>query len=137
MNYWLVKSEPEAYSWSRLVKDGQTDWTGVRSYAARNNLRAMAVGDRVLYYHSVTGKEVVGIAEVSRAAFPDPTVTKEDGDDWSAVTLRAVEALARPVGLAVIKADAAFEKFMLIKQSRLSVVPVAAKEFRRILVLAK
>ncbi len=137
MKHWLVKQEPDSYPWSQLVADGATDWTGVRNYGARNNLRAMAVGDRVLYYHSVTGKEVVGVAEVARAAFPDPTVTKEDGDDWSAVTLRPVEALAKPVALAAMRADPVFEGFALLKQSRLSVVPVSAREFRRVLALGK
>lgn len=137
MKYWLVKSEPESYAWSQLVADSKTDWTGVRNYTARNNLRAMAVGDRVLYYHSVTDKAVVGIAEVTQEAFPDATATPEDRADWSAVTLRAVEPLAKPVGLATLRADPAFEDFALLRQGRLSVVPVTAREYRRILALAK
>ena len=134
--YWLVKQEPETYPWSRFVADGQTDWTGVRSYPARLNLRAMQVGDTVLYYHSVTDKEIVGVAEVSRPAFPDPTATGEVVD-WSAVTLRAVRTLDRPVSLATLRADPAFANFALIKQGRLSVLPVSEAEFRRILELSE
>src|SRR5689334_13789000 len=102
MNYWLVKSEPESYSWSQLVKDGKTAWTGVRNFQARNNLRAMKRGDSVFFYHSVTGKEVVGVTKVSKEAYPDPTAKE---GDWSCVDLIPDSPLAAPVSLEVIKAD--------------------------------
>ncbi|TVR47476.1 MAG: EVE domain-containing protein [Puniceicoccaceae bacterium] len=130
MNHWLVKQEPDAYSWDTFAKEGRTDWTGVRNYQARNYLRAMTSGDRVLFYHSVGPREVVGIAEVTREAFPDPTAAK---GDWSAVELSAREALPRPVSLDAIKADAALAELPLIRQSRLSVMPIPAKAYARIL----
>src|SRR5208282_4645027 len=102
MNYWLVKSEPEAYSWSDLLKDGKTAWTGVRNFAARNNLRAMKAGDHVFFYHSGEEKSVVGLARITREAYPDSTA---DEGDWSAVDLAPVKTLAKPVTLAAIKAD--------------------------------
>src|SRR5882672_3536379 len=101
MNYWLAKSEPESYSWAQLVKDGKTAWTGVRNFQARNTLRAMKKGDQVFFYHSGTGKEVVGIARVTKEAYPDPTATE---GDWSCVDLVPVTALTRPVSLVAIKA---------------------------------
>src|SRR6478672_2382238 len=100
--YWLVKSEPESYSWSDLVKEGKTAWTGIRNFQARNNLRAMKKGDLVFFYHSVTDKSVVGIAKVAKESYPDPTA--EEGD-WSAVDLKPVKALAKPVDLETIKKD--------------------------------
>lgn len=124
MNYWLVKQEPEAYSFDDLTKDGRTDWTGVRNYQARNNLRAMKTGDRVLFYHSVQEKSVVGVAEVSRAEFPDPTDEK-----WIAVEIKALEKLAKPVSLEQIKTEKSLENIPLIKHSRLSVMPLTKKEF--------
>lgn len=136
-HYWLVKQEPETYPWSQFVADGQTDWTGVRSYPARLHLRAMQVGDSVLYYHSVTSKEIVGLAEVVRTAFPDSTATEQEGKDWSAVSLRPVRTLAKPVSLATLRTDPAFVNLALIKQSRLSVLPVTEVEFRRILELSE
>lgn len=134
MKHWLVKQEPEAYSWSDLVRDGRTAWTGVRNFQARNHLRAMAVGDQVLFYHSVTDREVVGIARVVKAAYADPTA--EEGD-WSCVDIAPVEQLARPVGLAEIKESPALSGIALLRQSRLSVMPVTTAEFREILRLAK
>lgn len=133
MNHWLVKQEPEDYAWADFVKDGQTAWTGVRNFQARNNLRAMARGDRVLFYHSGAEKAVVGIATVRRAAYADPTA--EDGD-WSAVDLAPVKPLAAPVTLMAIKADAALRDMLLVRNSRLSVMPVTPEQFDRILVLA-
>ena len=130
--YWLVKSEPAKYSWDHLVKDGSTYWDGVRNPQARNNLRAMGEGDLVLYYHSQDGKEVVGIARVTRTAYPDPT---SDDERWVVVDLEPVRPLARPVTLAEIKSDPALGELPLIRQSRLSVMPIRAPECRRILKL--
>lgn len=125
----MVKQEPEAYSWDMFVSDGKTDWTGVRNFQARNNLRAMRIKDRVLYYHSVTGKEVVGIAEVTKEAFPDPT--SEDGA-WDCVELSPLKPLKKPVSLADIKGDPLLREIGLVRQSRLSVIPLGEKEFQRI-----
>jgi predicted RNA-binding protein with PUA-like domain len=130
MNYWLVKSEPEAYSWAQFVQDGRTAWTGVRNFQARNNLRAMKRGDRVLFYHSNEGKNVVGIAKVVKAAYPDPTAA--DGD-WFCVDLAPVAALAQSVGLDTIRNDRLLEEMVLVKNSRLSVQPVTGKQFNRVL----
>lgn len=130
---WLVKQEPEAYAWSALVADGRTAWTGVRNFQARNNLRAMKAGDLVLYYHSVTDKEVVGIARVAREAYPDPTATE---GDWSCVDLAPVKTLNQPVSLDQLKADPATKGMALIRQSRLSVTPLTDAECARILELA-
>jgi predicted RNA-binding protein with PUA-like domain len=129
MNHWLAKSEPETYSWDDLVREGRTAWTGVRNYAARNNLKAMSVGDEVLFYHSGESKSVVGIARVAKAAFPDPTA---DEPGWVAVELTPVKPLPRPVTLAQIKADASLKEIELVRQSRLSVSPVRPAEFARI-----
>ncbi|WP_400193720.1 EVE domain-containing protein [Hymenobacter sp. B81] len=134
MNYWLVKSEPEAYSWSDLERDGQTDWTGVRNYQARNCLAQMQPGDQVLLYHSVSDKEVVGVAEVVRAAYPDRTA--EPGSPWVAVDLRPALRLPRPVPLAAIKADARLHQIGLLRQSRLSVMALQPAEFDVLLELA-
>jgi predicted RNA-binding protein with PUA-like domain len=130
---WLVKQEPEDYSWSQFVTDGGTAWTGVRSFPARLHLRAMQTGDAVLYYHSGETREVVGLATVQRAAYPDPTATE---GDWSAVDLAPVRALPRPVSLATIKADPTLNQLALVRQSRLSVMPVSEGEFARLLALA-
>jgi len=130
MNYWMVKQEPEAYSWDAFVKDKQTAWTGVRNFQARNNLRAMRKGDLVLYYHSVTGKEVVGIAKVAREAYPDPTAKE---GDWSCVDLQPDRPFAKPVTLEAIKASAKLDGIPLVKQSRLSVLPLSAAHFRELL----
>ena len=130
MNYWLAKSEPEAYSWSQLVKDGKTAWTGVRNFQARNNLRAMKKGDAVCFYHSVTDKQVMGIARVAREFYPDATATE---GDWSCVDLEPLKALKQPVSLEVIKADAILAAMPLVKQSRLSVTPLTKTQFDQLL----
>ena len=127
--YWLVKSEPSKYSWDELVRDGSTYWDGVRNSQARNNLAAMKLGDQVLYYHSNEGKEVVGIAVVTKTAYPDPTT---DDERWVVVDLAAVKPLARPVTLKEIKADAALAKILLVTHSRLSVMPIPKPAFDRI-----
>lgn len=131
--YWLVKSEPESYSWADFVRDRRTQWTGVRNFAARNNLRAMQRNDRVLFYESVTTKAVLGVAEVARTAFPDETA--DDGGDWVAVELKMLDALPRPVTLDEIKAEPVLAKMALLKNSRLSVQPVTREEYDRVLKL--
>jgi len=128
--HWLAKSEPFKYSWDQFVKDGSTYWDGVRNAQARNNLAAMKKGDLVLYYHSNEGKEVVGVAKVTREAYPDPT---SDDERWVVVDLVPVKALKQPVTLADIKADAQLRDIPLVKQSRLSVQPIDKKSFDRIL----
>lgn len=130
--YWLVKSEPEAYAFSDLVRDRKTAWTGVRNYAARIHLNTMRPGDRVLVYESVTTKAVVGTAKVTRAAFPD-TTAEEEG--WVAVELEAAGPLQTPVTLAQIKAEPKLKDLLLLRQSRLSVVPLKREEFERIMKL--
>jgi predicted RNA-binding protein with PUA-like domain len=132
--YWMVKQEPTAYAWADFEKDGRAAWTGVRNFQARNNLRAMRKGDRVLYYHSVVGKEIVGIASVAREAYPDPTA---ESGDWSCVDLVPLKALPQPVPLAAIKASAKLKDIALLRQSRLSVMPVTAAEFAAIEALAR
>ena len=129
-HYWLVKQEPSAYSWSDFVADGKTSWTGVRNYTARNNLREMQKGDEVFYYHSVTDKAILGIAEVARTAYPDTTA--EEGD-WSAVDLAARQPLSRLVTLDEIKKNARLKEMALLRLSRLSVQPVTSAEFKEIL----
>ena len=131
MQHWLVKSEPETYAFSQLVADKHTDWTGVRNYQARNFLREMKIGDKVLYYHSGKEKAVVGTAAVSRAAFPDPTADPDD-NDWSAVELRPVKALASPVPLTAIRSDPRLSKMLLLSHSRLSVMSVTRDEYEHI-----
>jgi len=133
-SHWLVKSEPESYSWADFGRDRHTAWTGVRNFAARNHLRAMKVGDRVLFYESVGPKAVLGLARVSRAAFADPTA--EEGD-WVAVELKVDSALKQPVTLARIKADPALANMVLLRNSRLSVQPVQPVEWERIVALGK
>jgi predicted RNA-binding protein with PUA-like domain len=133
-NYWLVKQEPESYSWDTFVKEGGTNWTGVRNFQARNHLRSMKRGDLVLFYHSVSEKRVVGIAKVTREAFPDPTATE---GDWSCVTLAPVKPLAKPVTLEQIKSDKLLRNLPLVKQGRLSVMPVAPREFEKMLKLGE
>lgn len=127
--HWLVKQEPSAYSWSDFVADGRTSWTGVRNFTARNNLRAMGKGDAVLFYHSVVGKEIVGVAEVARTSYRDPTA--KDGD-WSAVDLVPRKAFAQPVTLEQIKENLRLQKTALLRLARLSVQPLTAAEFREI-----
>ena len=130
--YWLVKSEPTSYSWDDLVRDKRTAWTGVRNYAARLHLNAMQVGDEVLFYHSVESKSVVGLAKVSKTAFPDTTA---DEEGWVAVELAPVKPLANPVTLAQVKADALLKEIGLVRQGRLSGMPLKAAEFARIMKL--
>jgi len=128
-NSWLVKQEPEDYSWDDLVGDKKTAWTGVRNFQARNNLRNMKTGDAVLFYHSGKEKSVVGIAEVAKAAYADPTA---DDDSWIAVDIKPVKRLANPVSLADIRANAKLNDLLLVRQSRLSVMPVSTKDFDEI-----
>jgi predicted RNA-binding protein with PUA-like domain len=134
MNYWLAKSEPESYSWSQFVKDGHAAWTGVRNFQARNNLRAMKRGDIVCFYHSVTDKQIVGLARVVKEAYPDPTA--EEGD-WSCVDLEPVKPLKIPVTLEAVKTDRILKETLLVKQSRISVTPLTQAQFKRVLVLAE
>ena len=128
--HWLVKSEPSAYSWADLVRDKKTAWTGVRNFQARNNLRAMKKDDLVLFYQSVTDPSVMGISKVVKEAYADATATE---GDWSCVDLAAVKALPAPVTLKEIKEDPSLAEISLIKQSRLSVMPVKPEEYARIL----
>jgi len=128
--YWLMKSEPESYSWTDLVRDGSTEWTGVRNHAAAANLRAMQVGHQALFYHSVSDKAVVGVMEISRAWRPDG----EDGK-WASVEVVPVKPLSQPVTLAAIKAEPRLAKMELIRQSRLSVAPVRAEEWALIVAM--
>ena len=132
MNYFLVKSEPFKYSWQQLLEDKQTFWDGVRNYQARNNLQAMRNGDLVLFYHSNEGKEVVGIAKVVKEAYQDPTTTDER---WVVVDLAPVETLAKPVTLETIKADEQLQEIALVRQGRLSVMPLKREHFDRIVAL--
>ena len=129
MQHWLVKQEPGAYSWAQFVKDKGTAWTGVRNFQARNNLRAMKKGDLVLFYHSVVGKEVVGIAKVAKAASPDPTA---DEGDWVCVGLVPFRGLKNPVALDAIKMVPALKNIALLKNSRLSVMPLTQEEYATI-----
>ncbi|MGH9907020.1 MAG: EVE domain-containing protein [Pyrinomonadaceae bacterium] len=125
-SYWMVKQEPETYSWADFVSDGKTDWSGVRNYQARNNLRQMKTGDRVLFYHSGKDKAVVGIAEVVKTAYPDPTA---NDPQWVAVDLKPVKAFANPVPLPAIRYDKRLSGLPLIRQSQLSVMPLTKDEF--------
>jgi len=130
MNYWLVKSEPFKYSWDQFVKDKKTFWDGVRNYAARNNLRAMAKGDHVLFYHSNEGLEIVGIAEVVKEAYQDPTT---DDTNWVVVELKPLKKLPNPVTLVSIKAEPSLADMQLVKLSRLSVAAITPDEFAQVL----
>ena len=132
MNYWLVKSEPFKYSWEQFVKDGKTFWDGVRNYAARNNLKAMKKGDQVFFYHSNEGLEIVGIAEVVKEAYQDPTT---EDPNWVVVDFKPMKALPKPVTLVELKADPFFADMDLIRLSRLSVGVVKATEYKKILKL--
>jgi len=132
MNYFLVKSEPFKYSWEQFNKDGQTFWDGVRNYQARNNLKAMKEGDLVLFYHSNEGKEVVGVAKVVREFYQDPTT---DDTKWVVVDLAPIETLKTPVTLETIKTDEFLQNIALVRQGRLSVMPLKAEEFDRIVEL--
>jgi predicted RNA-binding protein with PUA-like domain len=128
-NSWLVKQEPEDYSWDDLVRDKKTAWTGVRNFQARNSLRNMKTGDAVLFYHSGKDKSVVGIAEVAKAAYPDPTA---DDDSWIAVDIKPVQRLPKPVSLTEIRANGKLRNLLLVRQSRLSVMPVTKEDFDEI-----
>ncbi|HSH93274.1 MAG TPA: EVE domain-containing protein [Roseimicrobium sp.] len=132
--YWLVKTEPEAYSWDTFMKDKRTDWTGVRNYQARNHLKAMRTGDHVLFYASVTTKAVLGVAKVTKTAFPNATAEEEG---WVAVELQADGPLPRLVSLEQIKAEPALKDIALLRQSRLSVMPLAPAEFKKIVALGR
>lgn len=131
MAHWLMKSEPESYGWADLVRDGQTEWDGVRNNAARLHLRAMQPGDTAFFYHSVSDKAIFGIMEIASAPHPDPKAA-----DWVAVTVKPLEPLARPVTLAEIKAEPRLAGMILLKQSRLSVAPVTAAEWKIVLEMA-
>jgi predicted RNA-binding protein with PUA-like domain len=132
-SFWLVKQEPSSYSWSDFVGEGQTSWTGVRNYSARNNLRKMRKGDEVLFYHSGDDKAVVGIAKVTQTAHRDSTAKE---GDWSTVDLAPVKPLRRPVTLREIKSHQPLKGIALVRQSRLSVMPLAESEFREIVKMA-
>ncbi|MDW2127665.1 MAG: EVE domain-containing protein [Pyrinomonadaceae bacterium] len=132
MNYWLVKQEPTSYSFDTFRSEKKTDWTGVRNYQARNNLRAMSKGDKVLYYHSGDERAVVGLAKVTKTAFPDPT-----DENWVAVELEAGKRLRKPVTLSEIKANPKLANIALVRLSRLSVVPLTEAEFDEILAMSE
>jgi len=134
MKHWLVKSEPFKYSWDKFNKDGRTFWDGVRNYQARNNLREMQEGDLVLFYHSNEGKNVVGIAKVVKEAYQDPTT---DDTNWVVVDLSPVETLKNPVSLEQIKAEESLKDISLVRQGRLSVMPLRADEFDKILEMSE
>ncbi len=133
MNYWLVKSEPNSYSWDKLVKDKKTSWDGVRNYAARNHLKAMKKGDEVLFYHSNEGMEIVGIAKVEKEFYQD--LTTEDSN-WVVVDLKPSQKLKNPVSLVQIKSDKRLEEMALVRLGRLSVQPVTEKEWKIVMELA-
>jgi len=127
--HWLVKSEPDSFSWQQQVAVGVEPWTGVRNHTAKNHLKAMRRGDRAFFYHSNTGKEVVGVVEVVREAYPDPTA---ESGGWVCVDMRAVGPMPHPVSLAAIRADRHFAEMLLVRQGRLSVMPVAQAHWNRI-----
>ena len=133
MNHWLVKSEPAAYSWAQFLQDGKTAWTGVRNFQARNNLRSMKTGDPVFFYHSVTEKQIVGLARVAKTFYPDATATE---GDWSCVDLVPEKTFKQPVTLDQIKSDEVLSGMPLVKQSRLSVTPLTPEQASRLLELA-
>ena len=132
--YWLIKSEPEAYSFDRLAAEGSTLWDGVRNYRARNNLQAMQVGDQAFFYHSVSDKQIVGIVRISKAGLADP---RDDTGTWAAVEIEPVRKFARPVTLAEIKAETSLAEIELIKLSRLSVAEIRPDEWNKIVAMAK
>ncbi|HYF04233.1 MAG TPA: EVE domain-containing protein [Patescibacteria group bacterium] len=133
MRYWLVKSDPESYGWPEFLKEGKTDWTGVRNFQARNNLQAMMYGDEVLFYHSQQGRDIVGIATVTKPAFPDPTAKS---GNWVAVELTPLQSFKNLVNLEVMKQTPELKNISLIRQSRLSVMPVTGEEFAKIMELS-
>jgi predicted RNA-binding protein with PUA-like domain len=132
--YWLMKSEPEAYGFDRLAEEGRTLWDGVRNYRARNNLRAMQVGDEAFFYHSVSDKEIVGIVRISKAGLADP---RDESGTWAAVEIEPVRKFANPVPLAAIKAEPALSEIELLRQSRLSVAEIRPNEWNKILAMAE
>lgn len=134
MKYWLVKSEPDVYSWDTFLKDKKTFWDGVRNYEARNNLREMAKGDEVLYYHSGKEKQVVGVAVVAKTSYQDPST---DDDRWVAVDLKPAKPLTNPVTLAAVKATPSLAEMGLVKKGRISVIPVTKKDFDTIVKMGK
>ena len=133
-SFWIIKQEPSQYNWKQFEKDRETYWDGVRNYQARNNLKKMKKGDNLLFYHSVVGKEIVGIAEVTREAYPDPTT---DDERWVVVDLKPIKPFKVPVTLEEIKAHKELSEIALIKQARLSVMPITKKEFQILLKLGK
>ncbi len=137
MQYWLIKTEPDVFGWAQQVEHGVEPWTGVRSHQAKNNLKAMKRRDRCFFYHSNIGKEIVGIVEVVREAYPDPSVDESaQRSDWVCVDMKAVAVLKRPVTLAEAKADPALADMSLVRFSRLSVAPITAPEWKHVLDLA-
>jgi predicted RNA-binding protein with PUA-like domain len=132
--YWLIKSEPDSYGWDKLVADGGTLWDGVRNHRAKLNLQAMKAGDQAFFYHSVTGKEIVGVVEITRAGLQDP---KDETGTWAAVEIKPVRKLERPVTLSEIKGEPTLQDIELIRQSRLSVAEIRPAEWDRILSMAK
>ena len=132
--FWLVKSEPEAFSWDQQVENGVEPWTGVRNHGAKLNLKAMKLGDRAFFYHSNTGKEIVGVVEVVREAYPDPTAEK---GDWVSVDMKAVAPMPQPVTLAANKADPSLAELALVRQSRLSVMPVSPAHWQQLCEMGK
>lgn len=134
MAYWLVKSEPDAYSWQQMQKDGKTGWSGVRNYQAANNMKAMKVGDECFFYHSNEGKEIVGIVTVSKLYHPDPT---DETGKFGMVEMKFGKSLKNPVGLAAIKDTPALQEMSFVRQSRLSVSPVTAIEWKTILKMSE
>ena len=133
-SFWIIKQEPSQYNWKQFEKDRETYWDGVRNYQARNNLKNMKKGDNLLFYHSVVGKEIVGIAEVTREAYPDPTT---DDERWVVVDLKPIKPFKVPVTLEEIKTHKELSEIALIKQTRLSVIPITKKEFQVLLKLGK
>lgn len=134
MAYWLIKSDPETYSWDHLVRDKTTTWDGVRNYQARNNLALMQRGDKLLFYHSQTTTSIVGLAELTKEAFPDPTT---EDPRWLTVEIKALYSYKNPVLLSQIKSDEILSQIALVKQSRLSVMPISQEQFDRIEELAQ
>ena len=134
ISFWIIKQEPSQYNWKQFEKDRETYWDGVRNYQARNNLKNMKKGDNLLFYHSVVGKEIVGIAEVTREAYPDPTT---DDERWVVVDLKPINPFKVPVTLEEIKTHKELSEIALIKQARLSVMPITKKEFQILLKLGK